>query len=342
MTGTTTSPHTDGADETGGVRGGAGWAVDVRHLTVASPAGHLLTDVNLRLPEGRCLGVVGETGSGKSLVCRSALGLLPAGLRITDGQVHVAGHDMTTASRKQWQTVRGTTVAMVPQASMSSLDPLRTVGFQLRETIKRVDPDADRRERAVELLDQMQIRAPREVIGLYPHELSGGMRQRVMMALALSGRPRILVADEPTTALDTSVQKHILDILCDLKQAGMSILVVSHDLGVIRYLADDVAVMYAGTTVEAGTRDALFEKPLHPYTRALKRVRLTPEQRKQHLPGLPGTPPSLPVADPGCRFAARCALKTDECLTLRPTLVPRLDRGQTHLVACVHADGPTA
>lgn len=316
------------------------WAVEVEDLSVTAPMGNLLTDVTLRLPEAGCLGVVGETGSGKSLACRTALGLLPVGLHTTAGRVNLAGQDMTHASVKQWRRLRGTTVAMVPQASMSSLDPLRTVGFQLKETIRAVDPQTRERERrAIELLEQMQIRALRDVVRRYPHELSGGMRQRVMIALALAGRPSILVADEPTTTLDATVQKHILDILCGLKANGMSILVVSHDLGVIRHLADDFAVMYAGTTIETGSRDALLARPWHPYTQALINARPTPEQRKKPLLGLLEMPPGLPAEDPGCRFAPRCPLVADGCLPVQPPLIELVEKGQRRTIACVHVKG---
>ena len=298
----------------------------------------VLTAVSFAVRPGEALGVVGETGSGKTLSCRAVMGLLPRlGGRITGGSIVFDGTDTVGYSERQWHRLRGRQLALVPQSSMSSLDPVMTIGSQLSETIKLLDPGVNVKERALELLDQVEMPRAQEVLGTYPHQLSGGMRQRAMIALAITGRPRVLIADEPTTALDVTVQRSILELLGELRRStGMSLIIVTHDLAVIEAVTDRVAIVYAGMTVESGVTADVLTHPAHPYTRALLAAR--PSARKQNerlaaIAGVPPTPEDWPV---GCRFAPRCAHVQERCLAARPPL-EIANTGQA--VACVrHAE----
>jgi oligopeptide/dipeptide ABC transporter ATP-binding protein len=283
----------------------------------------VLSDVSLSLPSHGVLGLVGETGSGKSLTCRALMGLLPRiGGEVVAGSITFNGTTLTGLDERGWSQVRGSQIGFVPQASLNALDPVMTVAAQLREAVRHLDPDANVKARSLELLDLVRLPDPQGVLRRYPHELSGGMRQRVMIALALAGRPRLLLADEPTTALDVTVQKAILEVFADLRVAtGMSLLLVTHDLGVVADVADTVAVMYGGTVVELGNARQVMSEPSHPYTAALLGARPTtraPGERLVTIPGVPAVPGQWPT---GCRFAPRCPYAREVCRTEQPALL---------------------
>ena len=258
--------------------------LSVRDLSVDLGGRQVLDEVSFELDTGGALALVGESGSGKTVTARSVLGLLDAiGGVVTGGQVLFAGQSVLGLSDRDWLRLRGRGLALVPQASLSSLDPIAKVGSQLRETIRTLDPGADSHARALELLDQVRLPRPAALLRNYPHELSGGMRQRVMIALALAGRPQLMVADEPTTALDVTVQSEILNLLTDLRHdTGMSLLIIAHDLAAVQQVAEHVAVMRAGRILETGRSEQVLSKPAHSYTQALLAAR--PESSK------PGTP----------------------------------------------------
>jgi oligopeptide/dipeptide ABC transporter ATP-binding protein len=298
--------------------------------------------VSLSVDIGRTLGLVGESGCGKSVTALSILGLIPKPpARIVGGEVLFRGRDLTTLSERELEDVRGKRIAMVFQDPMTSLNPTLTIETQLVETIRR-HMDVSRREagrRAVELLDEVGIPNPEARIHDYPHRLSGGMRQRVMIAIALSCEPDVLIADEPTTALDVTVQAQVLDLLDRLRREhDMAMIVITHDMGVIAEVADEVAVMYAGQIVEQATAAELFAHPEHPYTEAL--LGALPQldddaSRTGRLTAIPGRPPSLIEPPVGCRFAARCpyADEPDGCAEHPPEL-RELRRG--HFVRSEH------
>jgi oligopeptide transport system ATP-binding protein len=273
--------------------------------------------VSFSLDRGETLGIVGESGSGKSVTCYSLLRLIPCPPgRFESGRVLLDGLDLLTCSRGTLRQVRGGRVGMIFQDPMTSLNPYLTVGAQLVEPL-RLHEGLSRRaavERAEAALREVEIQAPASCLRLYPHQLSGGMRQRVMIAMALITRPDLLIADEPTTALDVTVQAQILTLLRDLQaRYGMAILFVSHDLGVVAGFCDRVAVMYAGKILEYGSTDALFYASAHPYTRALRRSIPTLTQKGGDLYTIPGRPPRLDRPPAGCPFAPRCEFAAPAC-----------------------------
>jgi peptide/nickel transport system ATP-binding protein len=294
-----------------------------------------IEDVSFELQPGERLGIVGESGSGKSVTARSVMRLLDENGRIAAGSIRFEGTELTTLSERELQELRGDDVAMVFQDPMSSLTPVLTVGTQITETIETHQDvtEAEARERAVELLDAVRIPNPRSVVDKYPHQLSGGQRQRVLIAIAISCDPTVLIADEPTTALDVTIEAQILDLLEDLAdERDMSLVQISHDLGVIAETCDRVAVMYAGRVVETGAVDDVFVEPRHPYTAGL--LRSTPRIEDVEPELLPGNVPQ-PMARPrGCNFAPRCAYATEACRDEDPGLV---DVGDDHDAACIHA-----
>ncbi len=297
--------------------------------------------VSYEVPRGRIVGVVGESGCGKSVTALSVMRLVPIPPgAIEGGRILFEGRDLLTLSEREMRALRGDRIAMIFQEPMSALNPVYTVGEQIVEAI-RLHRDVDRaeaRRRAVEALGQVGIPAPEERIDSYPHELSGGMRQRVMIAMALACEPDLLIADEPTTALDVTIQAQILELLSRLqRETGMSIVLITHDLGVVAEFAHHIVVMYAGKVVERAETATLFEQPLHPYTRGL--LRSVPSYgdnaRKPRLPTIAGVVPDLRNLPPGCRFADRCARVTDRCRRQEPTL---RTVGPGRLVACWEAD----
>ncbi len=285
--------------------------------------------VSFSVDRGRTLGIVGESGCGKSVTALSIMGLVPVPpARIVGGEVLFEGRDLTTMSERQLSDVRGDEIAMVFQDPMTSLNPTLTIGTQLVETVRR-HTDVSRQEArriATDLLEEVQLPKAAQRLKDYPHRLSGGMRQRVMIAVALSCNPQLLIADEPTTALDVTVQAQVLDLLDELRRShDMAMIFITHDMGVIAEVADDVAVMYAGQIVEQAPVGALFERPEHPYTEALLGALPQLEDaasRHGRLTAIPGRPPGLVDPPVGCRFAARCpfAGEQDGCADRMPVL----------------------
>jgi peptide/nickel transport system permease protein len=292
--------------------------LQVRGLCVefAPPGVTVVEDVAFDVRPGEVLGIVGESGSGKTVTARALIALLPAGGRIAAGSVRYRGAEVRTMTRAELGRLRGGQIGYVPQEPMTTLDPVFTVGSQLDEVIKRRDGGgkAARRARARELLELVRINDPEAVLRRYPHELSGGMAQRVGIALALAGRPELLIADEPTPALDVTVQQGVLDLLEDLRsELGMAIVLVTHDWGVLADLADRALVMYAGQIVESGPAVDIYGDPAHPYTRALIASNPANASPGEPLPSIPGqvaAPGEWPV---GCHMAERCAFVSDLC-----------------------------
>ena len=314
--------------------------LSVRDLTVAFDTRRGSFDavrgVGFDVKAGRTLGVVGESGSGKSVTAMALMQLLPETATVTAGEVRFAGRDLTKLSDREMQAVRGREIAMVFQDPMASLNPILTVGHQLMEPL-RLHMGLGRaaaRTRGEELLALVRIPSPVEIMRAYPHELSGGMRQRVMIAIALSCGPKLLIADEPTTALDVTTQAQILELLRDLQQRlHMAVLLITHDLGVVAEFADEVLVMYAGRAVERSPVAALFDQPGHPYTEGLLRS-MPPleDEDPETLPAIEGNVASPFALPPGCAFHPRCPYAWDDCSRLSPVLA-RLAEG--HEAACL-------
>jgi oligopeptide/dipeptide ABC transporter ATP-binding protein len=306
--------------------------LSVDHLVTAfdTDAGRVraVDDVSFTLRQGTTLGVVGESGCGKSVTALSIMRLLPkpAGL-IESGTIRLGTIDITGLPVEEMYRIRGNRIAMIFQEPMTALNPVHRIGRQIMESYELHFPDmsgADRLTAALDLLKKVGIPEPMKRLESYPHQLSGGMRQRVMIAMALACGPEILIADEPTTALDVTIQAQILDLMESLqKETGMSMIFITHDLGVIAELCDDVVVMYAGKVAETAPVDLLFEKPAHPYTRGLlssiPRLEL---ERKKRLNVIRGIVPALDDLPPGCRFENRCPYAQDICRTAPPPLRP--------------------
>jgi len=296
--------------------------------------------LSLDLKQGEVLGLVGESGCGKSVTALSILGLLPTPpARVLGGEILFEGTDLLKSSIANLRRIRGKRIAMIFQEPMSSLNPVFTIGDQLTETIRHHDGvgRADAQRRAIKMLDTVGIAAAASRLDDYPHHLSGGMRQRVMIAMALSCTPSLLLADEPTTALDVTIQAQILDLLRALQsEFKMSVMLITHDLGVVAEFVDQVAVMYAGRIVEsAGVVDA-FERPRHPYTQGLLASLPSLDREQERLPAIPGTVPGPRERPSGCSFAPRCGQTLPICRAVAPSLA---GIGDGHSVACVHHAG---
>ncbi|MBV8458112.1 MAG: ABC transporter ATP-binding protein [Acetobacteraceae bacterium] len=317
--------------------------VSLRGLTVDFDTGtrmvRALHGVNLDIASGEAVGLVGESGCGKSVTWLATLGLLGNRARIR-GAARFAGHDLVGAEEGELERVRGRHIAMIFQDPSSSLNPVHRIGRQLGEALKlhRGMDDGAAAAEAQRLLDRVGIADARRRLGDYPHELSGGMNQRVMIAMALAGQPELLVADEPTTALDATIQAQILDLLRELRRdSGMAMVLISHDLGVVAENTDRVCVMYAGRIVEDAPIKAIFDCPLHPYTIGL--LEALPEldgPRRQPVP-IAGSVPELANLPPGCSFAPRCARAIARCSSAPPAAI---EVGQRHHVACLLAHPP--
>jgi peptide/nickel transport system ATP-binding protein len=294
--------------------------------------------VSFELEKGQVLCVIGESGSGKSVMMRSLMQLHPKKRTVIEGEMRVGEHNIMTATDKQMSELRGSTVSMIFQEPMTALDPLYTIGDQIAETVMRhekVDRDAAWK-RAFELLELVRVPSPERRLKAYPHELSGGLRQRAMIAVALSCRPSLLLADEPTTALDASVQIQVLVLLRKLqRELGMSMIFVTHDLGVAAQIADKVAVMYAGRIVEFGEARDVLLRPQHPYTRAMLSSTIKDQTRGTPLEAIAGTPPDLRALPPGCSFAPRCKYAGPDCLLDTP--FPVTD-GRGHMTRCTRVE----
>ena len=296
--------------------------------------------VSLTLAAGEVLGVVGESGCGKSLTALSILGLVPKPTgRIQGGHILFNGKDLAQANEVEMNRIRGKDIAMIFQEPMTALNPVFKVGEQIAETI-RVHEDVSRevaRRRALELLERVGMSNPKQRIDQYPHELSGGMRQRVMIAIALACRPKILIADEPTTSLDVTIQAQILALLKELQQEfGMAMMLITHDLGVVAQVADRVAVMYAGRIVEEGSTIEVFEQPAHPYTRSLLASIPSLDQEYSRLQTIHGMVPSLANLPSGCRFHPRCPEARAQCTQYTPR---DMMIGPSHRAACLALNG---
>ena len=290
--------------------------------------------ISFQLDRGKVLGIVGESGSGKSVTAYSIMQILAPTGRIIGGSVKLDGQELVNAGEKVLRTVRGNKISIIFQDPMTSLNPTYTVGHQLMEAIllhtKRNKQQAH--ERALEMLRLVNINQPEKRLKQYPFELSGGMRQRVMIAMALACEPDILIADEPTTALDVTIQAQILDLMRDLqKQLGMAIIMITHDLGVVAQMCDEVVVMYAGSICEQGTADEIFYNPRHEYTKGLMRSIPTADTKGQRLQPIAGTPIDLLNMPAGCPFAPRCESAMKVCLTQRPE---RMRINDDHMATC--------
>ena len=290
--------------------------------------------ISFQLDRGKVLGIVGESGSGKSVTAYSIMQILAPTGKIIGGSVKLGGQELVNAGEKVLRTVRGNKISIIFQDPMTSLNPTYTVGHQLMEAIllhtNRNKQQA--RERALEMLRLVNINQPEKRLKQYPFELSGGMRQRVMIAMALACEPDILIADEPTTALDVTIQAQILDLMRDLqKQLGMAIIMITHDLGVVAQMCDEVVVMYAGSICEQGTADEIFYNPRHEYTKGLMRSIPTADTKGQRLQPITGTPIDLLNMPAGCPFAPRCKSAMKVCLTQRPE---RMRINDDHMATC--------
>jgi peptide/nickel transport system ATP-binding protein len=315
--------------------------LDVDDLTMSFPmaAGEAraLDGVSFSLERGRVLGLVGESGCGKSMTALSILRLVPSPGRITGGSIRFEGRELLALREHEMRALRGAAIAMIFQEPMTALNPVLTVGSQVAEAI-RLHRDVSRHaawQRAVALLDDVGIPDAAGRARDYPHQLSGGMRQRVMIAMAIACEPRLLLADEPTTALDVTIQAEILDLLRSLRERlGMAVVLITHDLGVVAEQADEVAIMYAGRIVEQAPTLELFEHPKHPYTRALLRSMPTLGRHRDRLEAIPGQVPGLLALPSGCSFRDRCPLAEAACAAGRP---PLEEHAPGHRVACIKA-----
>jgi peptide/nickel transport system ATP-binding protein/oligopeptide transport system ATP-binding protein len=294
--------------------------------------------VDLDVPRGRTLGIVGESGCGKSMLSLSVMRLVPPPGRIAAGRVLLEGRNLLDLSAAEMRDVRGSRVAMIFQEPMTSLNPVHTIGWQITEAMRAHDKRASARElrdRAIAALQRVRIPSPERRFDDYPHQLSGGMRQRVMIAMALACKPSLLIADEPTTALDVTVQAQILDLLRELQaETGMAIILITHDLGVVAEMADEVAVMYAGRVAERATAAEIFASPQHPYTLGLLGSIPRLDEDRERLLAIEGAVPPPFALPKGCRFHPRCPFAAEEC-TVAPPALATVAPG--HLAACIRA-----
>jgi peptide/nickel transport system ATP-binding protein len=303
----------------------------VEHGTV-----QVLEGVSFDVPKGKTLGIVGESGCGKSVTATSIMGLLPRPYgRVNGGEINFNGLNLATLPKEEFYKVRGNRISMIFQEPMTALNPVQCVGKQIAEVYQLHKPDLDdsqRREKALQMLIKVGIPEPEKRYDEFPHQLSGGMRQRVMIAIALACEPDVLIADEPTTALDVTIQAQILDLMQKLQdENGMSIIFITHDLGVVAEMCDEVVVMYAGKVVEQADVFTLFESPQHPYTQGLlSSIPRLDDVPKTELATIPGQVPSLADMPKGCRFSTRCDRATDQC----EQSPPLISTGPEHKAAC--------
>ena len=287
--------------------------VDDLHVEFRTRSGvvNAVNGISYTVQEGETLAILGESGSGKSVSAQAIMGILDAPPAVITGSIRFEGRDMLTMGAEEQRKIRGPGVAMIFQDALSALNPVYSVGYQIGEMFRahRGASKKEARERAVELMDRVRIPAARQRVDDYPHQFSGGMRQRVMIAMALALDPKVLIADEPTTALDVTVQAQVMDLLKDLQRdTGMGLILITHDLGVVNEVADRVAVMYAGRVVETGSVDEVFTRPGHPYTRGLMSSIPLLADKGGRLHPIVGSPPSLAAIPPGCSFHPRCPM----------------------------------
>jgi len=320
--------------------------LDVRDLRVELPLSrgtvHAVEGVSLTVGPGEAFGLVGESGCGKSMTLRAIMGLLPRPGQIVSGQVLFEGEDLVTASPGRLRQIRGGSIAMIFQEPMTALNPVMRVGDQIAEA-PQVHLGLSRtqsRERALDLMRRVGIPDPTRRARAYPHELSGGLRQRIMIAIALACDPKVILCDEPTTALDVTIQDQILKLLLNLRREfGVSVVFVTHDLAVVAQTCERLAVMYAGQIVETGSVDEVFRAPRHPYTLGLLRSVPHFDSVQDSLSSIQGAPPDLVMPPPGCRFHPRCSFAQEDCLSGDFPLRP-LSAGRA--TACIHPDAPAA
>jgi peptide/nickel transport system ATP-binding protein/oligopeptide transport system ATP-binding protein len=316
--------------------------LDVQGLTTAFMTGRgeitAIEEVSFSLKEGEILGIVGESGSGKSVTALTIMGLLPTPpARIAAGKVLFQGKELTKLSSREMQRIRGPGIAMIFQEPMTSLNPVFSIGDQIMETIKAHEnlPAAALRKRAIDMLDKVGIPSAARRLDDYPHQMSGGQRQRVMIAIALACNPKLLIADEPTTALDVTIQAQILDLLMDLRdEFRMAIMIITHNMGVIAETADRVLVMYAGRVIEEAPVAQVFDHPIHPYTRGLLECVPSITEDRARLIAIPGTLPDPARRPPGCRYSVRCRYAQPSCSDALPPLI--LEEAD-HWAACLRA-----
>ena len=317
--------------------------VDIADLSVSFSGGRApvkaVSGVSLQVRRGETVALIGESGSGKSVTLRTMLMLHPARRTTLGGKLMVAGRDVLAMKERELADYRGKVASMIFQEPLLALDPVYSVGAQIVESIRRHESvsAAEAHVRALKLFERVRIPSPERRLAAYPHEMSGGMRQRAMIALALACNPELLLADEPTTALDATVQIQVLILLRELqKELGLGIVFVTHDIGAALEVADRIAVMYAGRIVEEGTARELIHAPRHPYTQALLRSRAHGAMDKgQRLVTIPGSPPDLSKLPPGCAFAERCRLAQDACRSTQP---PAVELAPGHRARCLRTD----
>jgi peptide/nickel transport system ATP-binding protein len=293
-----------------------------------------LDGISFDIAKGEIVGVVGESGSGKSLTAMSVMGLLPLiGGRIMAGSIRFDGSELTTLSEPQYRALRGRRIALISQNPMTSLDPIIRIGAQIDQVgiLHLGLSEAAARARSIEIMQQLRIPEAATIHGNYPHQLSGGMKQRIVIAMALAADPDLIIADEPTTALDVTIQAQIIQIMVDLvRERGLALMLITHDMGVVAQACDTVVVLYAGRVAERNGIDAIFAEPCHPYTRELIRCIPRHGQLPGSLTGIPGAVPSVMDYPQGCRFHPRCADAMDVCAST----VPKLERKASGFAAC--------
>ena len=306
----------------------------IDNITIAYKDVPTVMDFSLHMAQGQIVSLVGESGSGKTTVIRAVLGLLAGGGKVTKGDILFNGTSLLSNTPEQWRNLRGSEISMIFQEPMTSLNPVYTIGQQLVEALLLHEnmTKSEAKERAIEMLTLVGVNEPESRLKQYPHELSGGMRQRVMIAMALVCEPDILIADEPTTALDVTIQAQILELMQDLqKKLGMAIIMVTHDLGVIASMCDEIIVMYGGRVCERGTADAIFYHPAHEYTKGLLRSIPKADNMNEKLIPIGGTPINLLQMPEGCAFCPRCESAMKICLKQQPA---EFRVGEDHLASC--------
>ena len=317
--------------------------VEVKHLKkyfqVKNGLLHAVDDVNFVIPKGTTMGLVGESGCGKSVSIQTVMGLLPMPpARIKEGHIYYEGKDLTTLTDKQMENYRGKEFSMIFQDPMTFLNPVLTIGKQIRETLLNHNPKMTKKEaneRAIELMRQVGIPAPEKRINQYPFEFSGGMRQRIVIAIALANKPKLIIADEPTTALDVTIQAQVLELMKDLnKKNNTTTILITHDLGVVAEMCDEVAIVYAGEIVEIGSLRDIFKNPCHPYTNGLFGALPKLDEEVEWLSPIEGLPPDPTALPQGCKFHPRCPKATEKC---RCGNVELTEIALGHMCRCIYA-----